>query len=80
MISIDAVGFEWEAGSLRAQVTIPFFPRSEWVRVPDRLCHLTQSELLGSYHWSSICGSCSAMPMMLHNLARGMPVPYCVSQ
>ena len=61
--------------SLRAQATTPYLPRLVWVVsiVRDRrrpLSYLCAGKLP---HYSRVCGSFSAVPMPLHDIA-GAPV------
>ena len=70
---MDDVGVR--AGSLRAQATTPYLPRSGWVMsiVRDRRRPLSYLCVGKLPHYSRVCGSCSTVPVLLHNVA-GAPV------
>ena len=70
---MDDVGVK--VRGLRAQATTPYLPRSVWVVSIGRdrrrpLSYLCVGKLP---HYSRVCGSCSAVPVPLHNVA-GAPV------
>ena len=70
---MDDVGVR--VGSLRAQATTPYLPRSGWVMsiVRDRRRPLSYLCVGKIPHYSRVCGSCSTVPVLLHNVA-GAPV------
>ena len=70
---MDDVGVK--VRSLRAQATTPYLPRSVWVMsiVRDRRRPLSYLCVGKLPHYSRVCGSCSTVPMLLHNVA-GAPV------
>ena len=67
---MDDVGVK--VRSLRTQATTPYLPCSVWVVSLSTTSpfHLCVGKLL---HYSRVCGSCSTVPVPLHNVA-GAPV------
>ena len=61
--------------SLRAQATTPYLPRSVWVVsiVRDRRRPLSYLCVGKLPHYSRVCGSCSTVPVPLHDVP-GAPV------
>ena len=70
---MDDVGVK--ARSLRAQATTPYLPRSVWVVsiVRDRRRPLSYLCVGKLPHYSRVCGSCSTVPVPLHDFP-GAPV------